>query len=196
MANSPFNYGNIRTGTTQVHQVGEIWAATLWDLRNVVGAAVVEQLVVSGMKLTPCQPTMLQALDGILQADANVFGGFHRCMIWKAFAGRHMGTGASSPNHNSTTGIVPSLDIPQNCRGRAGGRTRDVTAADVPNTIPDNDPAGVKSAIDLPAGITGTLGGHRRHQHHAPVPRRPRRSGDRAERPDRYRLQSPGWLGK
>jgi hypothetical protein len=121
MANSPFNYGNIRTGTTQVHQVGEIWAATLWDLRNLVGAAVVEQLVVSGMKLTPCQPTMLAARNGILQADANIFGGANRCRIFQAFAGRLMGDGAVSPTHNSTTQIVTSTAVPADCDGGGGG---------------------------------------------------------------------------
>jgi extracellular elastinolytic metalloproteinase len=121
MANSPFNYGNIRTGTTQVHQVGEIWAATLWDLRNLVGAAVVEQLVVSGMKLTPCQPTMLAARNGILQADANIFAGANRCAIFQAFAGRQMGDGAVSPNHNSTTAIVTSTAVPADCNGGGGG---------------------------------------------------------------------------
>lgn len=123
MANSPFNYGNIRTGTTQVHQVGEIWAATLWDLRNLVGAAVVEQLVVSGMKLTPCQPTMLQARNGILQADANIFGSANRCRIFQAFAGRLMGDGAVSPTHNSTTTIVTSTAVPSDCGGGGGGGT-------------------------------------------------------------------------
>jgi len=46
-----------------------------------------EQLVVSGMKLTPCNPTMLNARDAIIQADANLNAGANRCKIWAAFAG-------------------------------------------------------------------------------------------------------------
>ena len=116
MNNSPFTYANIKDGTmTEVHNAGEIWAATLWDARTRVGKTVIEQLVVSGMKLTPCNPTMLQARDAIIQADANINAGANRCKLWTAFAGRQMGTGASSPNDNSTTQIVLSTAVPADC---------------------------------------------------------------------------------
>ncbi|HSS03326.1 MAG TPA: M36 family metallopeptidase, partial [Kofleriaceae bacterium] len=99
MNNSPFTYASIKNGTlAEVHDVGELWAATLWDVRTAVGKAVFEQLVVSGMKLTPCNPTFLGARDGILQADANINAGANRCKIFAAFAARQIGTGASSPN--------------------------------------------------------------------------------------------------
>jgi hypothetical protein len=116
MANSPFTYANIKDGTmTEVHNAGEIWAATLWDARTAVGAAVINQLVVSGMKLTPCNPTMLQARDAIIQADVNINAGANRCKLFAAFAGRQMGTGASSPTHNSTSAIVTSTAVPAGC---------------------------------------------------------------------------------
>jgi hypothetical protein len=123
MANSPFTYANIQDGTmTEVHNAGEIWAATLWDARVALGAAVMNQLVVSGLKLTPCNPTMLQARDGIIQADANLNAGANRCKLWTAFAGRQMGTGASSPNNNSTSTIVLSTAVPVDC-ATGGGTT-------------------------------------------------------------------------
>jgi len=113
---SPFTYNDIKNGTLgEVHNVGELWAATLWDVRTALGQAVTEQLVVSGMKLTPCNPTMLQARDGIISADANINGGANRCKIFRAFAGRLMGSGASSPNDNSTTTIVTSSAVPAGC---------------------------------------------------------------------------------
>jgi Zn-dependent metalloprotease len=122
MANSPFTYNDIRNGTsTQVHNAGEIWAAALWAARNAVGAATIEQLVVAGMKLTPCNPTMIQARDGIIQADANLNGGANRCALFTAFASRQMGFGASSPNHNSTSAIVLSTAVPPDCGGGGGG---------------------------------------------------------------------------
>jgi len=80
-----------------------------------VGAAVAERIVVAGMKLTPCNPTMLQARDGIIQADQNINAGANRCRIFRAFAGRLMGSGASSPNHNSTTAVVTSTAVPAGC---------------------------------------------------------------------------------
>ncbi|HEX3480515.1 MAG TPA: extracellular metalloproteinase [Kofleriaceae bacterium] len=121
---SPFTYNDVKNGTlAEVHNVGELWAATLWDVRTSVGDATTQQLVISGMKLTPCNPTMLNARDAIIQADANLNAGANRCKIWAAFAGRQMGTGASSPNANSTTAIVTSTTVPADCNGGGGGGT-------------------------------------------------------------------------
>ncbi|HEX7839872.1 MAG TPA: M36 family metallopeptidase [Kofleriaceae bacterium] len=116
MNNSPWTYNDIKNGTlNEVHKVGELWAAVLWDVRTAIGAAKIEQLVVSGMKLTPCNPSMLNARDAILQADVNVNAGANKCAIWHAFAGRLMGTGASSPSDSSTTQIVTSTAVPAGC---------------------------------------------------------------------------------
>jgi hypothetical protein len=116
MANSPFTYNDIKVGTlNEVHAVGELWAAVLWDVRVALGAAKTEQLVVQGMKNTPCNPTMLQARDGIIAADASINAGANRCAISRAFARRLMGAGASSPNTNSTTQIVTSTTVLAGC---------------------------------------------------------------------------------
>jgi extracellular elastinolytic metalloproteinase len=116
MANSPFTYNDVRNGNLNaVHAVGELWAATLWDIRRTVGAAVIERIVVQGMKNTPCNPTILQARDGLISADASLNGGANRCTIFRAFAARQMGSGAASPNHNSTTAIVLSTAVPAGC---------------------------------------------------------------------------------
>jgi len=163
MANSPFTYNDIKVGTlNEVHKVGELWAATLWDIRNGVGgvgglgAATIEQLVVSGMKLTPCNPSMLNARDAILQADVNINGGANRCAIFAAFAHRLMGTGASSPSDSSTTQIITSSAVPPECGGVATV-TRDFVSTDVPKSIPDNSATGVSSVINVPTGPTDTL---------------------------------------
>ncbi|HEX7840026.1 MAG TPA: extracellular metalloproteinase [Kofleriaceae bacterium] len=118
MDNSPWTYNDIKNGTLdESHKAGELWAATLWDVRKLLGAATVEQLVVSGMKLTPCKPTMLQARDAIIQADANINAGANKCKLWTAFARRLMGAGASSANASSTTDIVTSDAMPPGCNG-------------------------------------------------------------------------------
>jgi Zn-dependent metalloprotease len=159
MANSPFTYANFKDGTmTEVHNAGEIWAATLWDVRKAIGAAKVEQLVVQGMKNTPCNPTMLQARDGIISADASINGGANRCALWTAFAGRQMGTGASSPNTNSTSAIVLSTAVPSDCGGGGGTNvTRDFVSVDVPKSIPDNNATGVRSNDVVSAAATDTV---------------------------------------
>jgi extracellular elastinolytic metalloproteinase len=116
MASSPFTYNDVKNGNLgEVHDVGELWAAVLWDVRTALGAAKTEQLVVQGMKNTPCNPTMLQARDGIIAADASINAGANRCALFRAFARRQMGSGASSPNHNSTTQIVTSTAVPAGC---------------------------------------------------------------------------------
>lgn len=43
MASSPFTYDDIKNSTlSEVHDVGELWAATLFDIRTALGAAVTE----------------------------------------------------------------------------------------------------------------------------------------------------------
>jgi extracellular elastinolytic metalloproteinase len=122
MDTAPWTYADIKSGTLgEVHDVGELWAATMWELSTHLGAQMTEQLMTSGMKLTPCSPTMLNARDGILQADQNINAGANRCTIFQVFANRQMGVGAASPNHNSTTTITTSNAIPADCQG--GGET-------------------------------------------------------------------------
>jgi hypothetical protein len=162
MANSPFTYANIKDGTmTEVHNAGEVWAAALWAVRSGIGnlgAATTERLVVQGMKNTPCNPTMIQARDGIITADQQLNGGANRCALFAAFASRQMGFGASSPNANSTSTIVLSTAVPSDCAGGGGGGvTRDFVSTDVPKSIPDNNATGVNSVINVPAGPTDTL---------------------------------------
>jgi extracellular elastinolytic metalloproteinase len=114
MSNSPWTYNDVKIGTlNEVHKVGELWAAVLWDVRKVVGGPKTEQLVVSGMKLTPCNPSMLNARDAIISADTNINAGANKCAIWRAFAGRLMGTGAVSSTTASQ--IVTSTAVPAGC---------------------------------------------------------------------------------
>jgi hypothetical protein len=111
------SYADLGVGGFQVHRDGEVWAATLWDLRNEVGAAIADKIVLEGMKFTPCSPSFLNARDGILQADQSVNGGANRCAIWTVFARHGMGVSASGNNgttHNAAT------DIPANCGGGGG----------------------------------------------------------------------------
>ncbi len=109
-ANSPLKYSNLCNvgGGCEVHDDGEIWGATLWDMRTALvnayglgaGNTKAEQLVVDGMKNTPTKPTFLQGRDGILAADTADYGGANQCRIWGAFAGREMGFSASTSGTN------------------------------------------------------------------------------------------------
>ncbi|KAJ2917283.1 hypothetical protein MD484_g3107, partial [Candolleomyces efflorescens] len=58
------------------------------------GNSLSVQLVINGMKLQPCRPTFFQARDAIISADQVLTGGENFCLLWKAFAGRGLGTDA------------------------------------------------------------------------------------------------------
>ena len=101
-------------GSVSVHNDGEVWAATLWDLRTQLGAATTDRLVLNGMKFTPTRPSFLNARDGILQADQNLNGGANRCAIWTVFA-RH-GMGVSAVGNDGTTHTA-ATNLPADCGG-------------------------------------------------------------------------------
>ena len=77
-----------------MHNDGEIWAATLWDLRKSLGQAMTDLLVIDGLKSTPCNPSMTDARDAIFSADQAVNGGANRAAIWQVFAKHGMGYSA------------------------------------------------------------------------------------------------------
>ena len=104
------SYADICKQGCQVHRDGEVWAATLWDLRAQLGAATTDLLVLNGMKFTPTRPSFLDARDGILQADQNLNGGANFCAIWVVFARHGMGVSAvgnDGHKHNAATNVPP-----------------------------------------------------------------------------------------
>jgi hypothetical protein len=114
-ANAVHNsYADVGAGGFEVHRDGEVWAATLWDLRTQLGAATTDNIVLNGMKFTPTRPSFLNARDGILQADQNLNGGANRCAIWTVFA-RH-GMGVSAVGNDGTTHVA-ATDLPSDCGG-------------------------------------------------------------------------------
>jgi Zn-dependent metalloprotease len=131
------SYADVCAGGCEVHNDGEVWAATLWDLRTQLGATITNNIVLNGMKFTPNRPSFLNARDGILQADQNLYGGANRCAIWTVFA-RH-GMGVSAVGNDGTTHTA-ATDLPSDCGGTctysisptsasvaAGGATGSVT---------------------------------------------------------------------
>ncbi|MGI4733617.1 MAG: M36 family metallopeptidase [Janthinobacterium lividum] len=129
MTVDPLTYANMAT-STEVHNIGEIWCSTLWDMtwniiqmqgsieRNLYnsagtgGNAVALQLVMQGLKLQPCQPGFLDSRDAILAADSLLYGGRYHCAIWGAFARRGMGYSAREGSSNSATDQTVAYDVP------------------------------------------------------------------------------------
>ena len=82
-----------------VHDNGEIWSQTLWDLRTALGSNTAEAIVTGGMRLSPNSPTMLQERNAILQAAQTL--GVNVSTVWQVFANRGFGLAATTPGANS-----------------------------------------------------------------------------------------------
>jgi extracellular elastinolytic metalloproteinase len=103
----------------EVHNDGEIWTATLWDLREALvakygrrgGEERAGHLVYDALALSASAPTFLTMRDSILAADKARYASANRAMIWRVFAKRGMGVSAktkdASDNHP-----VPGFDVP------------------------------------------------------------------------------------
>jgi extracellular elastinolytic metalloproteinase len=100
---------------TKIHNVGEIWCATLMDMTRRISAAldnkqrgyrIAWQAVVDGLKLTPKNPSLLLSRDAILRALKDLAGAKFteaeypavRRAAWEAFARFGMGFDAFCPN--------------------------------------------------------------------------------------------------
>ena len=101
------------------HDDGEVWTATLWDLRKSLGQSVTDRLVVNGLKSTPCGPSMTDGRDAILSADQATNGGANRAKIWQVFAKHGLGYSASGTDGTFQTGTVydAAYDQPPDLQG-------------------------------------------------------------------------------
>ncbi|MBI3884093.1 MAG: M36 family metallopeptidase, partial [Sphingobacteriales bacterium] len=128
---NPLTYAYMNGGTGgEVHFIGEIWTAVLWDMTWKIiqqegsiepdiynaasngGNAIALNLVMMGMKLQLCSPGFLDARDAILKADSLLYNNRHKCAIWSAFARRGMGYSAKQGSSNSTSDQTVAFDVP------------------------------------------------------------------------------------
>ncbi|KAH6599248.1 hypothetical protein BASA50_003134 [Batrachochytrium salamandrivorans] len=97
---------------TTVYAIGEVWASMLWevywslvtkhgfstnlyDASQSAGNVVAMRIIIGGMMIQSCNPTLLGARDAILAADDSHYQGAHKCEIYKGFAKRGLGLGAT-----------------------------------------------------------------------------------------------------
>ncbi|KAJ6538122.1 Fungalysin metallopeptidase-domain-containing protein [Mycena capillaripes] len=108
---NPYTYATLLEAP-EVHDIGEVWANMLHNVHAALVAAhgfsktartdptgsqgnvVFLHLFIDALALQPCQPDFLQARDAIIQADHNRYSGANKCLLWKTFASRGMGTKA------------------------------------------------------------------------------------------------------
>ncbi|MEW6732154.1 MAG: M36 family metallopeptidase [Acidobacteriota bacterium] len=148
-------FGNI--DVTEIHRVGEIWCLALWEVRaNFIeaygfeqGKQMIEQLVLDGLKLSPPNPSMVDGRDAILLADQLNNNGTNQCLIWRGFANRGLGFGATAINGSSTR-VHQAFDLPPYCQ-RTGALSFDrkgyLNGDKLKVTLGDLDLIGRESAI-------------------------------------------------
>ncbi len=108
IAPDPLGFNN--NGGMEVHNSGEIWALTLWGVRARIigdpagangdvptGNHTSLQLITDALKMTPVNPTFIDARDAILQADCATNACANETSIWAGFADRGLGYGAAAP---------------------------------------------------------------------------------------------------
>ena len=127
IAASPLDFGG--NGAGEVHNIGEIWANTLWEVRSRIiagnansvptGNGKMLQIVTDALKLTPANPTYLQARDAIIASDCAANACANEDSIWGGFSDRGLGYGALAPLGQSGilgvaayTGIKESFVLP------------------------------------------------------------------------------------
>jgi len=122
-----FNAG----GGMEVHNSGEIWTLTLWEVRSRIiadpagasgdvptGNHTMLQLVIDGMKMTPINPTFINGRDALFDADCATNACANETSIWGGFADRGLGFGAEAPYAvlgryvASHSGIHESFSLP------------------------------------------------------------------------------------
>ncbi len=162
----PLTYEDIGNEGYEVHNDGEIWAATLWDLRKSLGQSVTDLLVMNGLKSTPCHPGMTDARDAILAADLATNGGANRAKIWQIFAKHGLGFSAAGIDGSHYPGIYYNAAYDQPADLQPGGNpaitskppaTLPQTGEQYSYTVTASNPAAGKLAYamtDGPAGMT------------------------------------------
>ena len=148
----PDSFADLGTGRyDEVHNLGEIWCATLLEMNRRIGnVPLAVQLVVDALKLSPSNPSFLDMRDAILRALDNKLAAGQlaaderarvKTAIWAAFARFGMGPGARS-NGPSLSGIVADFNPPAQPAGSG------VQVEATPNLpVPDNEPGGVASTL-------------------------------------------------
>ncbi|KAI9348510.1 Fungalysin metallopeptidase-domain-containing protein [Obelidium mucronatum] len=144
-------FKNPQTGQQEMepHAVGGVWATILyevmWNMIDISGRTAADQIVtaknsgtgntaliniiISAMKIQPCNPTFITARDAILQAEAQLYQGKYRCAIWSPFSKRGLGS-------NAREGYQDNFDLPADCISGGNPKPTTTTAPATTTTKP------------------------------------------------------------
>jgi uncharacterized protein (TIGR03437 family) len=112
--NYRFTYEDFGNVSIEEHLDGELWAATLWDIRKTLGALAADRLVYAALRLTSCRPTFVDARDAILAADLALNSGANRARLYPIFANHGLGASASGVDGSILLGTSfnAAFDLP------------------------------------------------------------------------------------
>ena len=129
MTINPQVHSHIRF-SSRPHDVGEIWASALWDLYwafieqdgydatwkdPTAGNSRAIQIIMDGLKLQECDPSLIEARDAIIDADLINNFGENECLIWSVFARRGLGVDAASNDSDTRRDNVDGFEVPLSC---------------------------------------------------------------------------------
>ena len=128
---NPRTFADLGDLRFQEHSDGEIWSATLWEIRGALGAEAADLLIYQALLLTACDPTYVDARDAILAID----GGANELQLWTIFAARGLGFAASASNSSAAVGTVfdANFDLPP--RLAPGNRSPHITSVPTATAI-------------------------------------------------------------
>ena len=178
------------------HGVGFVWSSMLWDLTwnlieahgysadltnadGTAGNQIALNLYATGLKLTACNPGFVSGRDGILAADRLLYPdpnsttqGRHYSEIWRAFARRGVGFGASQGSTASATDGTASFVLPAGVAAEAtteGGIARLDLAGPNPFTVATTMNLSVDRVQDVRVEVLDLLGRRVAVLHDGPV---------------------------
>ena len=140
---------NNTAAVSQPHGVGFVFATMLWDLtwafvdeygfdadliNGTGGNNKVMQLVIDGLKLSPCSAGFVDMRDAILLADELTNDGANECLIWNVFATRGLGYLADQGDADSRTDQVEDFSIPPTCEPASNNLDAGVLSIDSPES--------------------------------------------------------------
>lgn len=117
-------------GTFAPHPLGEIWAATLWDIywafadeygydpdpsNAEAGNNIALQLIMDGMKFQTCRPGFIDGRDGIIAADLVNNNGANECLLWEIFSRRGLGWSADQGESGNRNDNIEAFDLRPSC---------------------------------------------------------------------------------
>jgi large repetitive protein len=163
-ADVPTSFGEDGSFNSEVHNTGEVWATMLWEAYVALlrahpfedAQARMKRYYVNGLKLTPIDPTLLEARDAVLAA---VFASDEQdfALVWGAFARRGAGIGAKGPAKDSSTnaGVVESFLVGNDVEIVDAKLTDDVLSCDHDGILDEGEVGSIE--ITVRNAGTGTL---------------------------------------